>query len=105
MAIVAGLDIGAGTAKALILTDHRIVSYTVMPSGYNTINTAEKIINDVCSKASISYNEIKRIVTTGYSRSIIPFARRPYRNNVPMHAERTFKSDQGQLLISLPDTK
>lgn len=74
MTIAAGIDVGAGTAKALILINGQIASYHVLPSGYDTLDTARKTIQEACGKASVSFQEIERIFATGYSRSLIPFA-------------------------------
>jgi predicted CoA-substrate-specific enzyme activase len=74
MAVVAGVDVGAGTAKTLILINRRIVSYSILPSSYDTLDTANKTVKEACKKASVVFDDIERIITTGYSRSLIPFA-------------------------------
>lgn len=76
MTVVAGVDIGAGTAKAVIFTDHKIVSYSVLPTGYDSVEAARKTVEEALKKADILFNGLKQIIATGYSRNIVPFASR-----------------------------
>lgn len=74
MNAVAGVDIGAGTAKAVILIDHRIASFSVRPTGGDSVEAAGKTLEEALNKAKISFKELKQISATGYSRNIVPFA-------------------------------
>jgi predicted CoA-substrate-specific enzyme activase len=74
MTVVAGVDIGAGTAKAVIFANRQIVSYSVLPAGYDTVETARKTTEEACKRANISFGNLDQIVSTGYSRSIVPFS-------------------------------
>ena len=74
MNIVAGVDIGAGTAKAVIFIDGQITSYSVLPTGYDSVEAAKKTIEEALKKAHILFSDLEQIVATGYSRSIVPFA-------------------------------
>jgi predicted CoA-substrate-specific enzyme activase len=76
VAVVAGVDIGAGTAKAVIFADRQIISYSILPTGYNSIETARKTIEEALEKATILFSDLDWIVSTGYSRNIVPFANR-----------------------------
>ena len=76
MRIAAGVDIGAGTAKAVILTDRQIVSYSVLPTGYDSVEAAQKTIEAALEKADVPFNNLEQIVATGYSRNIVPFTNR-----------------------------
>ena len=76
MKIVAGVDVGAGTAKAVILTNRQIASYSVLPTGYDSVEAAQKTIEAALKKADVPFNDLEQIVATGYSRSIVPFANR-----------------------------
>jgi predicted CoA-substrate-specific enzyme activase len=73
MTVVAGVDIGAGTAKAVVFADCQIISYSVLPTGYDSVEAARKTSEEACKKANISFRDLDRIVSTGYSRSIVPF--------------------------------
>jgi predicted CoA-substrate-specific enzyme activase len=71
---VAGIDVGAGTAKAVILEDDEIVSWTVMPVKGNVAEVAEQVSHAALEKAGISLEALDCIVSTGYGRDTIPFA-------------------------------
>ena len=42
--IVAGVDIGAATAKALILNDDDILAFSIIPTGYSVTQAGESVI-------------------------------------------------------------
>jgi predicted CoA-substrate-specific enzyme activase len=72
--LVGGIDIGAGTAKAVILCDHQIVSYSVLPTGHDSVDVARRTMEESLKKAGVLFSDLQRIVSTGYGRSIVPFA-------------------------------
>jgi predicted CoA-substrate-specific enzyme activase len=74
MTAVAGVDIGAGTAKTVILADRRIVSYFVLPTGSDSVEAARKTLEEALKKAGILFKDLQQIIATGYSRNIVPFA-------------------------------
>jgi (R)-2-hydroxyacyl-CoA dehydratese activating ATPase len=74
MTTVAGIDIGAGTAKTVILTDRRIVAYSVLPTGGDSVEAARKTLEGSLKKADILFTDLQQIIATGYSRNIVPFA-------------------------------
>lgn len=74
MAVVAGVDIGAGTAKAVIFGDRQIISCSVLPTGYDSVEAARKATEQALKKAGVLFSDLNRIVSTGYSRNIVPFA-------------------------------
>jgi (R)-2-hydroxyacyl-CoA dehydratese activating ATPase len=74
MIAVAGVDIGAGTAKTVILADKRILAYSVLPTGGDSVDAARKTVEEALKKAGIQFNDLKKIIATGYSRNIVPFA-------------------------------
>jgi predicted CoA-substrate-specific enzyme activase len=71
---VAGIDIGAGTAKAVILADRKIISYAVRPTGGDSVEAAGKTLGEALQKAGLEFKDLKQIISTGYSRNIVPFA-------------------------------
>jgi predicted CoA-substrate-specific enzyme activase len=73
---VAGIDVGAGTAKTVILEDEEIVSWKVMPVQGNVAQAAEQVTHTALEKAGISLEALDCIVSTGYGRDAIPFAHR-----------------------------
>ncbi len=74
MTAVAGVDIGAGTAKTVILVDHRIASYSILPTGGDSVEATRKTLEEALKKAGVPFKNLRQIFTTGYSRNIIPFA-------------------------------
>ena len=73
---VAGIDVGAATAKAVILADKRIVGYAIRPTGYDVTVATDKVIREALEKArlSISVRNLDYVVSTGYARRSIGFA-------------------------------
>ena len=71
---VAGVDIGAGTANAVILADRKLISYSVRPTGGDSVEAAGKTLEEALQKANITAKDLKQVFATGYSRNIFPFA-------------------------------
>jgi len=73
---VAGIDVGAATAKAVILGDDGIAGYAVRSTGYDVKVATDKVIREALEKArlSISVGDLKYVVSTGYARGSIGFA-------------------------------
>jgi predicted CoA-substrate-specific enzyme activase len=72
--LVAGVDIGAATAKAVILHETKLISLHVMPTGENVKNAADSVMQQALDKAGISINHIQYIIATGYGRRKVEFA-------------------------------
>jgi predicted CoA-substrate-specific enzyme activase len=74
--LVAGIDVGAATAKAVILGNGGILGYSIKPTGRDVRLTANKVIQEALEKAgrSISIDDINYVVSTGYARGSINFA-------------------------------
>jgi len=76
MLFVAGIDVGAATAKAVILGDGKILGYAVRPTGYDVKVAANIVTEEALEKVgrSISPDDLSYIVSTGYARESIGFA-------------------------------
>ena len=72
--IVAGVDAGAATTKALILRDGEILSYTILPTGHKVAETSEQVTQEALKRAQLSMSDLDYVVSTGYGRKAIPFA-------------------------------
>lgn len=72
--LVAGIDIGAATAKAVIMNESGICSSGVMPTGFDVISVSHEIMDAVLKKAGFLMEDIDFIVSTGYARNAVPFA-------------------------------
>ena len=74
MLTVAGVDIGAATAKAVVLDSSRILSSAIMPTGHLVAQAGESIIRKALEKVGLSFNDLKYIISTGYGRRAVSFA-------------------------------
>ena len=73
-AITAGVDVGAATAKTVIVADGKILSYAVMPTGESVARAAEKVTRAALEQARLSMPELNFIISTGYGRNAVTFA-------------------------------
>ena len=69
-----GVDIGAATAKVVILEDGRIVSYSIVPTGYSVPVAAERALKEAMEKIQSSPFKFDYAVSTGYGRYGVSFA-------------------------------
>jgi predicted CoA-substrate-specific enzyme activase len=72
--IVAGIDIGSRTAKALILKDDSVLSYSLISTSADSAKIGREALETALKTAGISINSIEQIIATGYGRFIAPFA-------------------------------
>jgi (R)-2-hydroxyacyl-CoA dehydratese activating ATPase len=72
--LVAGIDIGAATAKAVILNGTEVISSHVMPTGESIKKTAEFIMQQVLDETGLSLHDIRYIIATGYGRRKVEFS-------------------------------
>jgi len=74
--LVAGIDVGAATAKTLILADGEILGYAVYPVGHDIKSSVDKTSKEALRRAglSTSIENLDYVVSTGYARESIPFA-------------------------------
>ena len=72
--IVAGIDIGAATAKAVILNESGICSYAVMPTGFDVVRVSHEVIETALEKCNFLMKDLEFIVSTGYARDAVPYA-------------------------------
>ena len=72
---VGGIDIGSLYTKAVILNhESEILAFSVIPSGSDYEDAANKAMEEAQGKAGIILTDIEYIVSTGYGRRIAPFA-------------------------------
>lgn len=75
MILVAGLDAGSLSSKAVILDqEKRILAYDISLTSGDNRGAAEASFNKAIDKAGILRDRINYIVATGYGRDNIPFA-------------------------------
>ena len=72
---VLGIDSGSTSTNAVIMNrDRQIVAFSVVRTGAKSGVSAQKALEDVLNRASLSREDISWIVSTGYGRVSIPFA-------------------------------
>ena len=72
--LVAGIDIGAATAKAIILDNGRILGHSVIPTGHSIDLAVDEVIKSASANAGLSNCSFEYVVSTGYGRHHVPFA-------------------------------
>lgn len=75
---VAGIDIGAGNSKSVILRGSEIAGAAVIPTGHDMSKAASDVIKEACLVANCSMGEIKYIVTTGWGRKAVTFSNKVF---------------------------
>jgi predicted CoA-substrate-specific enzyme activase len=71
--IVAGVDVGAATAKTAILKDGEFVSSAIMPTGDVVSQAAEDITKKALTKIGLNMSDLDHVVSTGYGRHMVKF--------------------------------
>jgi bzd-type benzoyl-CoA reductase Q subunit len=74
--ITAGVDIGSVGSKAVIMTDGKVYSWSVMRTGSNSPDSAKKVMNWALNGTGLKLEDIDYIVGTGYGRVNVPMAHR-----------------------------
>ncbi len=70
----AGIDLGSITAKAVIIENGRLLASAIAFSGYNSAETANKVLAEALESAGLPRDAIARLVATGYGRVRVPGA-------------------------------
>ncbi len=68
--IVAGVDIGAVATKVVILADRRLLSFQVLPSGFDGNGAARRGLKMALKKGGLARNDLQFIMSTGYGRRV-----------------------------------
>ena len=72
--LVAGVDIGAATAKTVILKSNEVLSFSIRPTGFSVADTAKIVTEEALKQAGLSINELEYVISTGYGRRAVSFA-------------------------------
>ncbi|KNY28146.1 acyl-CoA dehydratase activase [Pseudobacteroides cellulosolvens] len=70
----AGIDAGSTYLKSALIDDKGIVSTKVIATGIDNSGNAEKLIYQIAEESGIKRDDIKYIMSTGYSRKAIDIA-------------------------------
>lgn len=75
MEYFAGVDVGSLSTDAVIVDqDEKMIAYSVVETGANSTDAANKALDLACQKAGVPRDQIARIVSTGYGRVAVPGA-------------------------------
>ncbi len=69
-----GIDIGSATSKGVVIRDGELLAYLILPSGVNYRATAEKLRDELLTKARLSPEDIVCNVATGQGAVSVPFS-------------------------------
>lgn len=72
--LVAGVDIGAATAKAVILDENDALSSSVIHTGPSVAGAGESVTRGALAKAKRRLDEVQYTISTGYGRRAVSFA-------------------------------
>ncbi len=71
--ITAGIDMGAKTTKVVILSDDQVVARSLVLTGFEQQEAADKAMADALSQANIAKRDIQKVVATGAGRKAVPW--------------------------------
>ena len=74
MVNVIGVDIGSAFAKAVVISQNKVLSHQVIPSGGNYKLAAEQVTREALSKSKLSLENMSYAVATGYGAANVAFA-------------------------------
>jgi predicted CoA-substrate-specific enzyme activase len=72
--ITAGVDVGAATAKTVIMADGKMLSYAIMPTGDSVARAAAEVTTAALERAGLSMRDLSFVISTGYGRNGVAFA-------------------------------
>ena len=73
---VAGVDVGAITAKAAIFSDGQLLATAVILAGYERAAAALRVLDQALAQADLTREQVACLVATGYGRVQVPGADR-----------------------------
>ena len=86
--IVAGIDIGSLSAKSVILNEHNLFSWEVIPTIPDSVESAYNVMEKTLEKEKLTLKDLDCVVATGYGRVNVPFANAT-RTEISCHARGT----------------
>ena len=74
MAYAAGVDVGSTQTKAVVIDEHGvIVGRSLLPTGANVVQIAERAFKEALDSGGIAESEVGYVVGTGYGRYRVEF--------------------------------
>lgn len=72
--LVAGVDVGAATAKTAIVEDGKLLAHAVMPTGDYVGQAAYDVTVTALEKCGHTMDDLDFVCSTGYARRVVEFA-------------------------------
>ena len=72
--ITAGVDVGAATAKAVILGDDGIIGSAVIPTGHSVVEAARAVMAAALERSRLEAGQVQFVISTGYGRHAVASA-------------------------------
>ncbi len=73
--ITAGIDVGAGTTKVVLMDEGRILARSsLVLTGFDQIEAASKAMAEALAAAGLKQEEVRCIIATGAGAAAVPFA-------------------------------
>ncbi len=72
--ISAGVDMGAHSIKVVIFDGDKVLARTVGYTGFEPVETADKLYKEAVNQAGIKSEDVQAIVATGAGRKSLPWA-------------------------------
>jgi predicted CoA-substrate-specific enzyme activase len=72
----AGIDIGSLSAEAVLLNRTGVLAHSILPTGADSAKVARRVLDSALAQAGTRFEDIERVVATGYGRVVVPFANR-----------------------------
>ena len=73
-AIVAGCDVGALTAKAVIMRNGALLGSEIIRSRAKAVQSASEVMEKLLGRLDLKWDDIQYCIGTGYGRNMLPFA-------------------------------
>ena len=77
---VAGIDVGAATAKAVILNENGICSSAIMPTGFDVVEVSRDVMESAFDRCNSAMKDLALINSTGYAPNAIILQMGPLRS-------------------------
>lgn len=86
--ITIGVDIGAVSSKAAVISDGELAAYSIIRTDADSKTSAQKVLDKALKAAGLDITDIDYIVSTGYGRANASFASKT-RTEIACHARGT----------------
>lgn len=69
-----GIDSGSQNTKAILMQDSRIIGTASVPTEFDALDAAGKVLTELLAAHGAERSQVKRIAATGTGRSLVSFA-------------------------------